>query len=124
MPVIAVINAIIREMFLTSNYGEKTAHQLSTITLIILLGVYIYFVLTKWKTKNFRQSVWAGMLWGFLTIMFETVLAFASDQPLSEILESYDFSEGNLWVFVPIFLLTAPMLYHIIFNKTNNNIYT
>jgi len=112
MPVIAVLNALIRQFLFVKNYGEKAAHQISTITLIIFLGIYLYFVLNRWRLESISQAMWTGILWCFLTIIFEIGLGLASGKTFSEMLKAYDLFSGELWVFVPLFILIVPVLFY------------
>jgi hypothetical protein len=40
MPLLAILNATVREKYFKNNLSELAAHQLSTVTLIILIGIY------------------------------------------------------------------------------------
>jgi hypothetical protein len=46
-----------RELLFVKNFGEQTAHKLSTLTIIIFLGIYIYFILDKWRLESISQAV-------------------------------------------------------------------
>jgi hypothetical protein len=117
MPVIAILNAIVRELLFVKNYGEKAAHQLSTITLIILLGIYVMIILGKYRIVSFSQAVWTGVLWCLLTLTFEFSLGFFSGATLDEMLRAYDLFSGQLWVLVPFFILIAPVLHYSAYRR-------
>jgi hypothetical protein len=117
MPVIAIINAVLRETLFAKSFSQKAAHQLSTVTILIFLGIYIYIILNRWRLENFSQAVWTGVIWCMLTIIFEFTLGFAAKKSLSEIIKAYDILNGELWVLVPIFLLSAPALFYYFLSK-------
>jgi len=117
MPLIAIINATVREIFFTMRFDEKTAHQYSTITILILLAIYIYFVFNKWSPESFLQSVGIGIMWCILTVAFEFGLGLANNQTTTEIMQAYDLTGGNLWALVPLFLLISPTMFYLIFQR-------
>src|SRR2546423_14489654 len=71
MIVIAFANATLRELIFIRHYSECRAHQLSTITLIILCSVYVWFVFPLLNIQNFKQSLLIGFVWVLLTVAFE-----------------------------------------------------
>ena len=111
MPVIAIINAAIRELLFVKNFSEQTVHKLSTLTIIIFLGIYIYFILEKWRLVSLSQAVITGLLWMFLTVIFEFSIGFAGKKEFSEMIKAYDITTGNLWILVPLFMFAAPVIY-------------
>jgi glucose uptake protein GlcU len=117
MPFIAILNAIIRELLFVKNLGESTAHQISTATLLLFLGFYIFIVLNKWRLVSTNQAVLTGVLWSFLTILFEFSIGFASNKNFSELIQAYNLLSGNLWALVPLFMLVSPVLYFSAKNK-------
>jgi hypothetical protein len=117
MPFIAILNAIIRELLFVKNLGESTAHQISTATLLLFLGFYIFIVLNKWRLVSTNQAVLTGVLWSFLTILFEFSIGFASNKNFSELIQAYDLLSGNLWALVPLFMLVSPVIYFSAKNK-------
>jgi hypothetical protein len=111
MPVIAIMNAAIRELLFVKNFSEQTAHKLSTLTIIIFLGIYIYFILDKWRLESLPQAVLTGLLWMVLTVVFEFSIGFAGNKEFSEMIKAYDVTTGNLWILVPLFMFAAPVIY-------------
>ena len=74
MILIAFANAALRETLLMKHFHEARAHQLSTVSLILLCTVYIWFILPVLKFQNAGQAILTGFIWMMLTIIFEFVL--------------------------------------------------
>lgn len=50
--------------------GALTAHQLSTVSLLILLGVYNWWVMDHYPPASAAQAILIGWLWMGLTLIF------------------------------------------------------
>ncbi len=75
MIVIAVLNGTARDLLYKQYVGELTGWQISTISLIILFGIYIGLLLKKYPIRSEIQAVSVGALWLILTLAFNLVLA-------------------------------------------------
>ena len=71
MVAIAIANGALRESWFGQSLSELAAHQLSTLTAVILFGVYIWFVVRFWPPTSAAQAVAVGLLWLVMTITFE-----------------------------------------------------
>ena len=67
----AIVNGMMREAFYKRFLNELGAHQLSTITGMILLGVIIWRLSRRWPLTSSRQAWAVGGTWLVLTIAFE-----------------------------------------------------
>jgi hypothetical protein len=114
MIAIAFANATIRELIFIRQFNTLRAHQLSTITLIILCSIYIYFVFPYLRIYSGRQALLIGLLWVILTTLFEFGLGRITKKPWSELLEQYDLSAGQIWPIFLLALLILPYLYWLI----------
>lgn len=117
MPLIASINATIREIYFVINFSEKAAYQMSTVTILILLAIYVLLALNKWEPETLYQSVLVGLLWCFLTVAFEFGLGLLTGRAFNEMLQVYVISSGELWTLVPLFVLVSPSVFYLIFVK-------
>lgn len=110
LPVMAVLNGVLREFTYCKVVGEDTAHQISAIILCMIICVYVILLNSRIQLKNSREAFFAGFVWMILTIMFEVLLSSTTGIPLEEQLRSYDPTDGNLWVLVVITVLVAPVI--------------
>ena len=81
MLAIAVANGALRQLVFVKGLSEPHAHQLSTLTGAIFIGAFIWFIIRKWPPSSGEHALLIGLVWVFLTIIFE-----------SSILESAEFS--------------------------------
>ncbi len=118
---IAIANGAIRDATYKNSLGELGAHQLSTLTGIILFGIYIWAIGLKWRIESFRQAVVVGCIWLALTVAFEFLFFhYVAGHPWSVLLAAYNILEGKVWVLVPVFVAVAPYLSFRIHSKRSN----
>lgn len=118
---VAIINGAIRDFTYKNSLGELTAHQLSTLTGIILFGIYIWAIGFKWKLESARQAAAVGALWLALTVAFEFLFFhYVAGHPWPVLLDAYNICEGKVWVLVLVFIAVAPYLSYRMHEKRNN----
>lgn len=113
MVIIAIGNGAAREFTYGKGMTELRAHQTSTLTGIVLLGVYMYAVLTLWPLKTSTQAVQVGCLWVGLTFLFEFGFGhYVVGHPWTRLIRDYNLMEGRIWVLVLVWVGLAPWLFH------------
>jgi hypothetical protein len=111
MVLIAIINALIRQYGYLRLVGELTAHQISTVTGIVLFGVYIWFVTGRWRIESAGQAVAIGLLWLVMTVAFEFLFGhYIAGHPWERLLLDYNLIAGRVWVFVLLWIAVAPYI--------------
>jgi len=111
MILIAILNGTARDLWYKNHVGELLGHQISTISLIILFSIYIWFILKKYPPKSNKQSIHIGVLWLILTLIFEFGFGTLQGNSLKHMLNEYNVLEGRIWVLVPIWIFIAPYLF-------------
>jgi len=117
MLLLAVFNGILREVVIKKYTNDFAAHQLSTLTLLLLFAVYIGFVIAKFSPSSSLQAVFIGMLWVALTLLFEFGFGRYRGNSWTTLLAEYNLLKGRLWALVPLWVLMAPYLFYLLFNK-------
>ena len=107
--ILAFTNGAVREIILQRLLGinNHLAHQLSCFTGILLLTI-TNLLIWKWlDIKDLKQSLLIGLTWFLTTALFET---FILNRKLStdEILQTYNFTKGEFWGFVLIWIGIMP----------------
>ena len=111
MVLVAILNATIRELFITPNAGDYLAHVASTITLVVALAVVIVLYLRRVPDHASIELAAIGVLWAGLTVAFELLFGhYVAGESWAALLALYDVTAGYVWAFVPLFLLLAPLL--------------
>lgn len=112
MIAIAFANASLRELFFVKHFSDLRAHQLSTITLIILCAVYIWLVLPQLHIQNTGQAILIGFVWVLLTVAFEFSLGRITGKSWDYLLRDYNILAGRIWSIFLICLFLLPYLFY------------
>lgn len=111
MPPLAILNAIAREKIYKDYLGELAAHQLSTVTLMILIGIYTWLVSLGWQLESAGQSLAAGSIWLALTVAFEFGFGrLVMKHPWQRLFNDYNILRGRVWIAVLVWILLAPLV--------------
>ena len=118
---IAIINAAIRTYLFLPNTNELTAHQLSSLTMILIFAAYFYGLNKRWPITSENQSLMIGTIWLVLTILFEFVFGhYVMGHTWSRLLHDYNIFAGRLWSLVLLWnFIGSYIIYQI--GKSNQN---
>ena len=112
MVAIAIANGALRESWYGQHLSELAAHQLSTLTAVILFGVYIWFVVRFWPPTSAAQAVAVGLLWLVMTITFEFLFGhYLAGHSWERLLHDYNLLAGRVWPLVLVWVAVAPYLF-------------
>jgi len=112
---LAIFNAIIREAtykpFLEPYIGNW-AHQISSVTGIILFFIAIYLLLKFTKVEYTRHDLLnVGIMWMTMTIIFEFTFGYyVRGSSWNDMIHAYYFWKGELWIFVLISVVVIPQI--------------
>ena len=112
MVAIAIINGMLRQTWYGKHLGELQAHQVSTLTAVILFGIYIGFVVRVWRPESATQAIAVGLLWLAMTVAFEFLFGhYVAGHSWDRLLHDYDLFAGRVWVVVLLWVTVAPCLF-------------
>jgi hypothetical protein len=112
MLVIAVANSALRQTTFGKVLPELRAHQLSTLSGSVLIGLYIWLVIRTWPPSSGREALLIGLVWLVLTVGFEFFMGLVLlHRPLSEVLREYNLVAGRVWLLFLIWLAAAPWVF-------------
>jgi hypothetical protein len=111
MLLIAIGNGTLREFVFKKHVPDLTAHQLSTIILIILFVVYIGFVIHRFPPASSRQAIFIGLVWVVLTLIFEFGFGRYRGRSWPQLFEDYNLLKGRIWILIPLWLAIAPYIF-------------
>jgi hypothetical protein len=113
MVVIAILNGIARDLWYGGYMETLAAHQISSLSLIVLLGVYIWFLMRRRRPGSARQAWAVGLAWLALTVAFEFGFGhYVAGHSWSELLADYDLTSGRVWILIPLWVALAPYLFY------------
>ena len=115
MVLIAIANAALREAGYKRYVGELAAHQISTLTGCILIGVYVWVLGSYLELQSPGQAIGVGLMWLAMTITFEFGFGhFVAGDPLSRLLHDYNILEGRVWVLFLLWVTVSPYVFYTI----------
>lgn len=113
MVIIAVANGIVREKLYGQSMSELSAHQLSTLIAIILLGIYIFVLTIVFPIQSAKQAFTISGIWVTMTVIFEFVFGhFVAGHSWTTLFMDYNILKGRVWVFVLIWTFIAPYVFY------------
>ncbi len=111
MLLLAIANGGLRDLAYQSRLGERAAHQLSTLILLLLFTGYLWLLTRHWPIESAKQAWLIGGIWCLLTALFEVGLARLGGHSWQRIRHAYNLLAGELWGLIPLWLLIAPYLF-------------
>ena len=106
---LAMVNGAVRDALYTRHLGQRTAHQLSTGTLLAAIGGCAWALHRRQPLPDARTALAVGGMWTGLTLAFEFGFGhWVGRQSWAELTGAYDMTSGDLWVLVPAGTLLAP----------------
>lgn len=112
MILLAFANAGLREMVFIKYFNDLKAHQLSTITLIILCLIYVGIVFRYLNIQNSKQALLIGFVWMLLTILFEFTVGRIMKNSWENLFRDYNLMAGRIWSLFLICLFLMPYLFY------------
>jgi hypothetical protein len=112
MLIVSVANGTLRDFTYGRHLPELAAHQLSTLSGIVLLGAVIYLFVRRWPPASARQAFSIGLFWMLLTVVFEFLFFhYVGGHSWAELLANYDLSKGRLWPLLLAWVAFSPWVF-------------
>ena len=109
MLLVSIANGAARDLSYGKHMSELAAHQVSTVTSLLSLGVVIWLVVRRCPPASTRHAIVIGLAWCALTVAFEFLFFhFVGGHSWSELLANYNIFEGRVWVVVLLWITAAP----------------
>ena len=107
---LGVLNGTARQVLYAKRTSARTAHQLSTATMIALLAAYFVALDRRWPLQTRARALRVGSGWLALTAMFEFGFGhWVAKEEWSELLADYDLAHGRLWSLVLAWTVLGPL---------------
>jgi len=109
MAFLAVANGFVREKGYRELVGELRAHQISTLTGVILFFAYTWLLSLRWPLASQGQALAIGACWCCFTIAFEIIFGrFVRRYSWRQIGADYNLLKGRLWGLLLVWLFVLP----------------
>jgi len=113
MVLLAILNGTLREKLYGPHVPELLAHQVSTIVLIALLGIYLWILTVFFRIETVRQALLIGGLWLALTVIFEFLFGhWVMGHSWETLFGDYNLARGRIWLLVLIWTAISPYLFY------------
>jgi hypothetical protein len=113
MTVIGIVNGTLRVAGYGKYMDELRAHQLSTVTGIILFGLFVWVLNRRWPIQSAQQAIIIGLIWLALTVAFEFLFGhYVVGHPWSRLFHDYNILAGRVWLLVLIWITVAPYVFY------------
>lgn len=111
LAVLGVGNGIARVALYEDALGDRLAHQISTVTLMVLIAGYAWALQRAWPLTGSRLAWQVGASWALMTMAFEFGFGhYVTGNSWSTLLADYNVLDGRMWVLIPVTILVAPEL--------------
>ena len=111
MMILAILNGALRDLAYKPYVGDLAAHQISTVILLLLFTAYFWFLVKVWPLGSARQAWVIGGIWFLMTEAFEFGMGLIAGHPWSELLHAYNLPAGQVWLFIPLWVLIGPYVF-------------
>ena len=107
--VLGLINATVRQVVYARYVGDLAAHQISTLTFAVLVGLYAWALSGFLKLSSAGEAIGVGLMWMVLTIVFEFALGrYVVGDPWGKLVHDYNLLEGRVWGLFILWVRLAP----------------
>ena len=117
MVFIAVANGALRQYCYGRWMKELSAHQVSSLTAVILFYLYTWILGKKRPLESSQQALAVGIIWLCLTVSFEFLFGhYVANHSWSRLIHDYNLLSGRLWALVLLMVTAAPyMVYKLMY---------
>ncbi len=113
MVLLAILNGTLREKLYGPHAPELLAHQVSTVILITILGIYLWILTGFFRIATGLQALLIGGLWLALTVAFEFLFGhWVMRHSWEALLHDYNLARGRIWPLVLIWTAISPYLFY------------
>jgi hypothetical protein len=112
---LGIANGILREKTYGRHIDELKAHQLSTLTAIIVMSTAVWVLASFVQPPSLPLSALIGLIWLSLTVAFEFGFGhFVAGHSWQRLLHDYNLFEGRVWTLLLLWILFLPLLVSVI----------
>jgi hypothetical protein len=111
--VLGLLNATICQVVYARYVSELQAHQISTLTICILVAIYTWALSGVWKLQSPSQAIGVGLMWMVLTVALEFVFGhYVLGDSWGNLLHAYNVLEDRVWGVFILWVGLAPYVFY------------
>lgn len=113
LAIVAIANGVLRDATYGKRISELSAHQVSTLTGILLTGLVVWGLNRIWPIESSSQALLIGVSWLIATLIFEFMFGlFVAGHPWSKLLADYNLLEGRVWLLFLTWITVMPYVFY------------
>ena len=106
---LAIVNGIVREVFVTPQLGEITALIVSGLTLSLIVFVVTFVAFGFLGADKTSTCLYIGLQWVLMTLILEVVIGrYIANKSWFEIAQVFDVTRGDLFILVLFTSMLSP----------------
>jgi hypothetical protein len=110
---LAIVNGIVRNRTYGRSMSELSAHQLSTISFMVLFGIYLYILTAYFQIHSASEALAIGGVWLLMTIIFEFLFGhYIAGHCWRRLMQDYDVLNGRVWILVLVMTFAGPYVFY------------
>ncbi len=113
LALVAIANGALRQATYGKSLTELAAHQVSTLSAIVLTGAVVWGISRIWPLESSLQAWLIGLCWLVATAAFEFGFGyFVAGHPWSKLFADYHLFEGRLWLLFLAWITVMPYVFY------------
>ena len=110
LPITAVNWFVLANRVYEPRFGPLRAHQIAMATRMVYVVVLAYVLLRLAGSYTTLDTLYAGLFWMLLWLVFEWGGSFLLRRPVHEVLVGWHVGRGYLWPYVLATYLLSPLI--------------
>ena len=111
LAVVAVLNGVVREATYGRRLPDLRAHQLSTLSGMLLSGMAVWAFSLFFPIDSGRTAILIGLIWLGMTVAFEFGFGrYIAGHSWGKLFSDYDLVSGRVWIVFLVWILFLPYL--------------
>jgi hypothetical protein len=108
---VAILNGVLRQATYGRHLSELAAHQLSTLTGILLTGGVVWALNRFWPIRSAQEAWITGVCWLLMTVAFEFGFGhYVAGHSWARLIADYNLLEGRVWSLFLAWITVVPYL--------------
>jgi len=117
--IVAILNGMFRVMTYGKFMPEIRAHQLSTFTGIVFIGLVVWKINQFLPITSSMEALQIGIIWLVMTILFEFGFGhYLMNRSWEVLLRDYRIDKGRLWGLFLLYVFLVPWIIYRFFPST------
>jgi len=118
LAVVATLNGILRQFTYGKSLSDLVAHQVSTVTAILLTGLVVWQFNRIWPIESAAQAITIGVLWLLATMAFEFGFGhYVAGHSWDHLLADHKLFEGRIWSLFLVWMAVLPFVIYRCFPR-------